>query len=282
MRTFAPGKLVLLGEYAVLDGAPGLALAVDSGVGCTVHPSDVLRITTPDGDDRFVRAALESTLAPAGHYVFSSVRPLDLPGKPGLGGSAAAVVAALLAGGCTDHLLEHALAVHRAVQGSGSGIDVAVAATGGGVRFQDGRVEPVDVPMPLVVYSGTSAKTGPRVERYRSWSAREAFVDTTDGLVARFADDPIATIELAWHLLCGMAEQAGIPYRTPGIDAIVAAAEDVRGAAKPSGAGGGDVVVAWLPDPDAESAFRKRMTDGGFPVLDLGRAGPPTRDAAGS
>ena len=82
MRTFAPGKLVVLGEYAVLDDAPCLAVAVDSGVGCEVSAADELLISTPTGDDRFVRAALTSLGSPPGRYAFHDVRPLDLPGKP--------------------------------------------------------------------------------------------------------------------------------------------------------------------------------------------------------
>ena len=47
----APGKLMIAGEYAVLDGAPAIALAVDRGVQCTIQVDDCLRIDTPDGDD---------------------------------------------------------------------------------------------------------------------------------------------------------------------------------------------------------------------------------------
>jgi mevalonate kinase len=36
----APGKLVALGEYAVLDGAPAVVLAVDRYVEVTIEPSD--------------------------------------------------------------------------------------------------------------------------------------------------------------------------------------------------------------------------------------------------
>ena len=52
----SPGKLVLLGEYAVLDGAPSIVLAIDRGVSCQGWPGgDALHIETPTGDDRFVR-----------------------------------------------------------------------------------------------------------------------------------------------------------------------------------------------------------------------------------
>jgi len=39
LEVFAPGKLLLIGEYAVLDGAPALVLAVDRRVGLSITPS---------------------------------------------------------------------------------------------------------------------------------------------------------------------------------------------------------------------------------------------------
>ena len=44
----APGKVVALGEYAVLDGAPAVALAVDRFVEVTMaaSPDGVFRLTT--------------------------------------------------------------------------------------------------------------------------------------------------------------------------------------------------------------------------------------------
>ena len=79
-------KLVLIGEYTVLDGAPAAVLAINRGVRCEVLPGS--GIVTPDGDTRFVAPALEH--APEARYRFSSWNPVDLPGKPGFGGSAAA------------------------------------------------------------------------------------------------------------------------------------------------------------------------------------------------
>ena len=72
----APGKLMVAGEYAVLDGAPAVVLAVDRGVQCRISPGEDLQIETPDGDDRFVRPALEGR---SGHYSFSAWNPTGLP-----------------------------------------------------------------------------------------------------------------------------------------------------------------------------------------------------------
>ena len=45
---FAPGKLVICGEYAVLaPGGEGLVAAVSAGVRATIRPSDHMRVSTP-------------------------------------------------------------------------------------------------------------------------------------------------------------------------------------------------------------------------------------------
>ena len=274
MIAHASGKLVLLGEYAVVRGGPALVTAVAHGATCTVHPAVHRTIQTPMGDDRFVRAALDAVNAPPARYVFTNRAPLDTPGKPGMGGSAAATVAALRAGGfagSTAELCALGIQVHRAVQGSGSGVDVAAAALGGGLVFRAGRATPRELPNPVVIYTGASARTGPRVEAYQRWAdahpaAHDRFQSDSAALVEQFAHDPVVATRAAWRLLCGLAEQAGIAYRTPAIDPLVAHAEAAGGAAKPSGAGGGDCVVAFVPDAPA---FSEACRTRGFAVLEV-------------
>lgn len=293
MRVRAPGKLVVLGEYAVLDGAPAVCAAVDRGVDCEVHPAgevaagDVVDVTVPPGaDDRFVAAALRAVDAAPGRYAFSAWNPVNAPDgvKVGLGSSAAATVAAILAGHLASgrdvdaaRRLATAMTVHRAVQGSGSGIDVATSTFGGVIRFEAGGVTPLDATLlASVVFSGVPAATGPRVERYLAWSdaARARFVDRSWALADDFAADPVGALREAAGLLRRMADDAGIPYWTDAIGAIVAAAEAEGGAAKPSGAGGGDVVVALFADPDRRAAFEGAVGGAGFLVVPVGIAGP--------
>ncbi len=280
-RWSAPGKVVVVGEYAVLDGAPALVAAVDPGVTVRVWPDPVRRATSPTGDTRFVDAALHAADAPPAHYAFADADPdagasgAGLGGKPGLGGSAAATVAAVAAarhlrGAPLDRAVIGRIAaeVHHAVQGSGSGIDVAASTWGGMLRFVR-DAPPRQVPeVPLtVVYSGASAATGPRVARYRAWVGREAFVAASTALVDAFHDDPAGVLREAGARLMAMAEAAGIDYLTPALARLAALADAHGGAAKPSGAGGGDSVVAWLPDPDARAAYVAAAAREGFPTL---------------
>jgi phosphomevalonate kinase len=152
-----------------------------------------------------------------------------------------------------------AAAAHHRVQGSGSGIDVAASCWGGMIRFQRGEVRPLAAPsrsrVPAVIWSGASAPTGPRVAAWQAWSGRDAFTAEFASLADRWPAEPIATVREAWRRLCAMAAAAGIAYRTPALDRIVALAEAHGGAAKPSGAGGGDCAIAFFPDTDAEEAF---------------------------
>ena len=59
----------------------------------------------------------------------------------------------------------------------------------------------------------------------------------------------------AYSLLRAMAEQAGLAYDTPALSRIAELARRFGGAAKPSGAGGGDVAIALVPDPQARASF---------------------------
>ena len=268
----------MVGEYAVVDGAPALVLAIDRGVRCEIRSTlGPLVIQTPDGDDRFVRPALEGC---TGHYDFHAWNPVALPGKPGFGGSAAACVAACVAAG---RAASDALAIHHAVQGSGSGVDVAAAIHGGMIRFEAGSATPVAPVHPIIVYSGASAKTGPRVQRYRAWAARNRFIEQSTALVDAFHEDPVRVLAEAGALLASMAEEAGLSYRTPGLDRIAMLARTHGGAAKPSGAGGGDCAVALFHEPEAALAFSAACAADGLPPIaarvapgaHLAPAGPP-------
>ena len=212
------------------------------------------------GDDRFVAAGLGAALAPPRHYRFYDQASLGLEGKPGFGGSAAAVVSACAAGlwareASWDALESLAVKVHFQVQGSGSGLDVRAAVHGGVLRVEGETVSPLNALPIVTIWSGASASTGPRVERYLDWKDRASFVDRSQALVDDFSQNPVSALAEAESLLAAMAESAGFSYRTPAHLRIASLAREFGGAAKPSGAGGGDISVALIPDPEAREAF---------------------------
>ena len=182
----APGKLVLLGEYAVLEGAPALALAVDRRARVSLVPASggYWEVVSPtlgcEGLLRVEREGVEWRHAPApelawlaslfGCVPFAARLPpcrveldsdaffiVDHAGeqvKLGLGSSAAITVALLGAlhacAGQSAPTLAACIAVHRAIQhGRGSGIDIAAALGGGLSRFELLGSAPERVPMQL-------------------------------------------------------------------------------------------------------------------------------------
>jgi phosphomevalonate kinase len=168
----APGKAVLCGEYAVLRGAPAVAMAVDRRAGVCLSPADdrCHRFEAPgfvSGHWRFradSQGRIEWLDEPprAGFHLleetFRACLSDELPPllisidtreffdgqsgeKLGFGSSAAATVA-LVAGLSGQHEQSEACwpvarAVHRSLQGGrGSGVDVATSCFGGVITYR--------------------------------------------------------------------------------------------------------------------------------------------------
>jgi phosphomevalonate kinase len=200
----APGKLVLLGEYAVLDGAPALVLASAPRCRAEVRQASSARcrlVTTMQSTVEHEFDPGQSTGSTLADAVLAEVAPrlpwasweahIDSSGffrgatKLGLGSSAAATVA--FAGACRAAAgeagrpeLNSLIRCHRRFQGgSGSGIDVAAALAGGTVRFAlgaEGKASSDSVRLPegvgfACVFAGGSASTPGLVGRYREWTA---------------------------------------------------------------------------------------------------------------
>jgi phosphomevalonate kinase len=148
----APGKLILTGEYAVLQGAPALVIAVNRRVVAT-------RRTAPRGSSPFLLAVADEIAKRYGadhpatraamEIVVDSSMFYQGKEKLGLGSSAAVTVAATalaLAGDSPvpvidrDAVLQIASEAHAAAQGPrgsrGSGADIAAAVHGGVIAFQ--------------------------------------------------------------------------------------------------------------------------------------------------
>lgn len=199
----APGKFVLSGEYAVLDGARAVCVAVDRRARVTIE--------TQDDDHCRVRAPGFSTepghfsadsgglnwLSGGGDYglfeaVWAASQPAIANGavaitldtgafrdpasgnKIGLGSSAAlaaALATALQALGGAG-ALDAAHAGHRRFQGNaGSGVDVACSIAGGviGYRVADRQATTLTWPTGLycsVLWSGVAAETRDQLARF--------------------------------------------------------------------------------------------------------------------
>jgi phosphomevalonate kinase len=332
----APGKLVLLGEYAVLFGHPAVVAAVNRRARVEVRPSDGSRwqVSAPgyaEAPGAFeIRADgvrwLEPADQEAGRWalveqVFSWLpsvgvdlaagEPASLvldtraffhdgaggPAKLGLGSSAAlavALAAALLrrSGGAAPSL-GALLDLHRRFQGGrGSGVDLAAALAGGILEYRiaDGGAVPVAVPLTLpeglhtvVAWTGRSTSTARFLERLD-----RCLADGDRSAAAALADLGGVAGEGVAHLRAGAVSRwlddvdsfvAGLESlgEAAGIDILSEAHRELRRLAraaglryKPSGAGGGDVGVAFTDDPGAAAVFAGAATGAGFEVLGLG------------
>ena len=263
----APGKAFLSGEYAVLHGAPAVVVAVNRHVRARLETGPVPQLSP------FLTELLRRRPAPPETYPVADSSALDAPegGKLGLGSSAAVTVAAagalLARDGRSLHdtavraeLLRLCVASHRAAQGGrGSGGDVAASVYGGVVRvaLRSGELEvcPAELPADFTLKLfrlGGSVSTPEMLRRVEALATAEgarhaALMDALVCAAEDFGRDPIEAIRAQLRRLTALGVAAGVEIVPRAGWALAAAAEAVGGAAKPSGAGGGDLAVALVP-----------------------------------
>lgn len=267
MRVLAPGKVVLSGAYAVLEGAPGVVAAVDRYA--VADTSQGPNFVTPE-----VRTALVAAGIPEARAPWVDAEALRADGKKiGLGSSAALLVASLgalqIAAGERDpaalpgQIYEAALRAHRQAQGGGSGIDVAASTFGGLLRVQrDGdRLLARAVTLPGGVYlaiwaAGEPASTSAFLAAIRALASREpelharlmraqfvASVAAADALDQGQGPSWISALDDQGEALFALGRAAGIPIVTEAVRRLQAEARKEGGVVIPSGAGGGDIAL---------------------------------------
>ncbi len=287
LRATAPGKVVLTGEYAVLDGAPAISAAVNRRAVASI--ADVGEL----GDTQLaeaVRRALGLAALPDGLHLDTST--FSAPGrdggirKLGIGSSAALTVATcrLLAApdAAEGDILDAALAAHADLQGGrGSGVDVATSVAGGVVRYDAATRKPVAAGWPPGLrvrfwWSGVPARTNVRIARLRAATR----LDSADRLAASAAaaaeawsggDADVALRSLAdfRDALRAFSGDHGLDVFGAGHDRLAAVAADRGIVYKPCGAGGGDVGAAFATDSASLDAFADAIRDTRFVPLDL-------------
>ena len=261
----APGKVVLLGDYAVLDGG----VAMVAAVGRRAEGAIVPRSTSPEG---VVKAVLDRVPHPAFDLARESIE-IDTTSfhdergqKLGIGSSAAVatVAAALTLGRGGPDALSLATDAHRLATGGGSGVDVAASFYGGIIAAprQPARVRSLPLALsglhPFTLFAGKSASTARMVEACLAsprWPthARELSRLSDEGIEAWSRQDAssfLAVVAGYGEAMDALGRDAGVEVVTQPIRSVMRLARDSGAAAKPSGAGGGDVIIGFSFDPD--------------------------------
>jgi phosphomevalonate kinase len=292
-RTSAPGKLFLSGEYAVLEGAAAVVTTVDARA--TAIVGDVPTRVSP---------VLQAVADMVSGEIFAD-RPPDVDVnsdaffasgmKLGLGSSAAACSAAcgvlfehagLPIFGNRDRILDLASRAHFQAQGGrGSGADVVASVLGGTILFsREGARRILREPeiCAKVVWTGSASSTVELLDRVQDFerSDRLGFRRRMDDLLdlAKELEDAYLLREASQIVdLTGeyglamkrLGQEAGAPVVTQEHERVMTIAAALGGAAKPSGAGGGDCAVAVFAQPQEADLFEDRCAKDGLQILNL-------------
>ena len=343
-QVITPGKLILIGEYAVLEGAPALVMAVNryARVSLIPHAGSDFSVNSPTlntGKVPFRVTSQKKLVFPPGVtgsqieklYFFTHILedlfeheklPTDIPAheiilntqefflpekhqKLGLGSSAALTVA--LVQGILyildqndfrvtdpDRLFRLAEKIHYRAQGKrGSGIDIASSCFGGTIIFQklanhdpySFKINKIDIPEDLIIlpiWTGISASTPELVKQVHKFReknqqsydfifkkltqiSQQACEDLKESNTLKFLDHCRHYFETLTEL--GEASQANIVSPVHQEMAKIVYAEGA--VYKPSGAGGGDIGLAFTQSNEVAKNVSDKLLRSGYEILNL-------------
>ena len=295
----AAGKVILLGEHAVVYGRHALAIPIPDGVTAAVteRESGVV-VTIPDWG---LRQEIDGNTSGAGAAIALIMRELGVSGRGfsihvrsrlpramGLGSSAALAVAivrafdAALDLGLDDAQVNAlAFACEKLAHGTPSGVDNTIATYATPMLFRNAptlQTEPLtlaEAPPLVVACSGQRGLTRQQVEgvrsRYERSPARyDAVFDEIDALsvagVRALATADYQSLGTMMNICHGLLN--AIQVSTPELESMVSIARAAGASgAKLTGAGGGGSIVALCPDRVAD--VMAALETAGFATLSI-------------
>jgi mevalonate kinase len=287
LEAFGPGKVILLGEHAVVYGHPALAVPLSLGITARGVPDRACRLDLPPGlslsQRRALREAFDRAAEAAGHPGIRVTLHSTLPVSMGLGSSAALAVAvsrlllrAAKARSTPADVLELALRMEQAFHGTPSGVDHTCSAHGRAILYRravegrPGRVRRIRVGREatlLLALVGPRRATQETVAALRArqsrWPSRYARLFEAMGQLALEGTRALEAGDLdslgdAMNVNHGLLAAVGVS--SPALDQAVAALRQAGAlGAKLTGAGGdGGAVVALFQRPPRHRAALER------------------------
>jgi len=344
IKVSAPGKLILIGEYVVLEGAPAMVSAVDRYAEVTLQESSIenYTVSAPSIDINEVEFSIsnnnlvsyaaqvdietqkkltffKNTFEFAWQYCQNyevSKKPFKvtintdafysqkLSTKLGFGSSAALTVALVKAlfklinkdiinSEIQNQLFRLSLAAHKKAQGNvGSGIDIGASSYGGVLQYRVGlnnkaehlipeKVEPwAELPM-ITVFTGSSESTRKMVFGVSELNKKKPDVyhelmrelenTSKEGCQAYKSKNLFAFLNAikTYHVQMNLlGKNSGMPIISPVHQKIARIIHQSGGAYKPSGAGSGDIGIAFAESDEQLHTIRKQIEENDFYCID--------------
>lgn len=289
ITTSAPGKLLLLGDHAVVYGFPCLVTAVNYRVYVEVCLSERDEFIFPEGNgNSFIHEALKIF-----RERFNKTQAVRIKTwanyKESYGlGSSSAVTVAFIKALCElfsiplskKELFDLCYEVVLKVQQVGSGFDIAAAIWGGTLYFVTGgktiqplKIESLDL---VVAYSGSKGDTATLIK-----GVKKLYEESPREIGNIFTQSKELVEKGKQFLLDKKHEELGelmnenhfllqqLCVSTPKLDELVDVARKARAyGAKLSGAGGGDCIIA-ITSSDKKEVVEKALEKAGGKVLDV-------------